>query len=71
MAAYRVRADGTVRRAADLDYAHSTIDQIVDLDGDGQPELVLGGGESSELVDLANAHHESIYVPNHSHGCGC
>lgn len=72
MAAYRVREDGSVHRAADLNFAHSTIDQIVDLDGDGQPELVLGGrGSSTELVDLANAHHESIYVPNHSHGCGC
>ena len=72
MAAYRVRADGTVRRAADLNFAHNTIDEIVDLDGDGQPELLLGGGGSStDLVDLTNAHHESIYVPNHSHGCGC
>ncbi|MDQ3334426.1 MAG: hypothetical protein M4D80_04630 [Myxococcota bacterium] len=71
MAAYRVRADGTVHRAADLDFAHGDISQVVDVDGDGQPELVMGGGASSELVDLANGHHDSIYVPSHSHGCGC
>jgi len=71
MAAYRAREDGTVRRVADLDFGYETIEQVVDLDGDGQPELVLGEGDHSALVDLANERHESIHVPYHSYGCGC
>jgi hypothetical protein len=71
MTAYRVGADGNLRRAAGLDFAHDDISQVVDLDGDGQPELIMNDGVSTTLVDLANEYHESIHVPNHSHGCGC
>lgn len=72
MAAYRAKPDGTVRRFTDLGYAYDTIAQIVDLDGDGQPELILGGDDRAELVDLANEHHESIDVPSYGYdGCGC
>lgn len=71
MAAYRAKADGTVRRVADLEYGYDDIAEVVDIDGDGQPELVLGGGTDAELVDLANTHHESIGVEHRSYGCGC
>lgn len=72
MAAYRANDDGTVRRVADLTFGYDAIREVVDLDGDGQPELFLGdGGDSSELVDLANESHESISVAHHSYGCGC
>jgi hypothetical protein len=71
MAAYRANADGTVRRVADLEYGYDNITEVVDVDGDGQPELMLGGGNDVELVDLANKHHESISVAQRSYGCGC
>lgn len=71
MAAYRANADGTVRRVADLEYGYDDITEVVDVDGDGQPELLLGGGTSAELVDLANTRHESIRVEHRSYGCGC
>ena len=71
MAAYRVGDDGVVQRFADLQFGYDTIRDVVDLDGDGQPELVLGDGNRTELVDLANERHESIYVPHHTYGCGC
>jgi hypothetical protein len=71
MAAYRANADGTVRRVADLQFGYDTIAGVVDFDGDGQPELLLGDGNRAELVDLANERHESIHVPYHSYGCGC
>jgi len=73
MAAYRAREDGTVHRVADLDFGDEDLEQVVDLDGDGQPELILGGGDNrSVLVDLANTRHESIDVPYHAqHDCGC
>lgn len=71
MAAYRANADGTVRRVADLQFGYDTIAGVVDIDGDGQPELLLGEGNRAELVDLANERHESIRVPHRSYGCGC
>lgn len=71
MAAYRVGEGGRVQRFADLAYAHATIDQVVDLDGDGQPELVLADGDHAQLVDLNNTTHVSIDVPYHQGGCGC
>ena len=71
MAAYRANADGTVRRVADLEFGHDDIAEVVDVDGDGQPELLLGDGNHAELVDLANERHESISVPYRSFGCGC
>jgi hypothetical protein len=71
MAAYRASADGTVHRVADLDYAGQTIDTVLDVDGDGQPELLLGGGDSVDLVDLKNTGHDSISVHYYSWGCGC
>lgn len=72
MAAYRVGKSGKMHRFTDLDFGGELIEEVVDLDGDGQPELILGGGDSStELVDLANTRHDSISVPQHHHGCGC
>jgi hypothetical protein len=71
MAAYRANADGTVRRVADLKFGYDDIAEVVDVDGDGQPELVLGNGTRAELVDLANETHGSIYVEYRSFGCGC
>lgn len=73
MAAYRANADGTVRRVADLKFGYDDIAGVVDLDGDGQPELMLGDGDGdrAELVDLANESHESISVAYRSYGCGC
>lgn len=72
MAVYRANADGTVRRFAKLDYAGAMLHQVVDVDGDGQPELVLGEPGDAQLADLANEHHTSIYEPTYySEGCGC
>jgi hypothetical protein len=71
MAAYRVTADGAVRRFAELDFGYETVRGVVDLDGDGQPELLLGDGDTTELVDLANERHASISVEHHFYGCGC
>lgn len=71
MAAYRANADGTIRRVADLKFGDDNIMEVVDVDGDGQPELVLGNGNRAELVDLANESHESIYVEYRYYGCGC
>ncbi len=71
MSAYRANDDGTVRRVADLSYGYDDIAQVVDLDGDGQPELILGSGDNAELVDLADERHSSISVPYSYEGCGC
>jgi len=71
MAAYRANPDGTVRRMATLEFGAQDIHEVVDLDGDGQPELVLGGGDQVEVVDLLNARHASIDVPERHYGCGC
>ena len=72
MAAYRANADGTLRRVADLSFGYESIAEVVDVDGDGQPELMLGDGTSSaELVDLADQRHESISVEHRYYGCGC
>jgi hypothetical protein len=71
MAAYRATADGKVHRVADLDYAGQTLDSVLDVDGDGQPELLVGGGDNVDLVDLKNKEHDSISVTYHSWGCGC
>lgn len=70
MAAYRVRADASLHHAATLDYGGASISEILDLDGDGQPELLLGEGDTA-LVDLTNQAQQSIYIPYHSYGCGC
>jgi hypothetical protein len=71
MAAYRVVA-GKPRPFAELDFAYSTILQVVDLDGDGQPELILGESDHVRVVDLANEYHTAIDVPSFAdHGCGC
>jgi hypothetical protein len=71
MAVYRASDDGSVRRVADLEYAQREVHEVVDLDGDGQPELVMGDAEDLELVDLAGESHSSISVPYHHYGCGC
>jgi hypothetical protein len=71
MAAYRVGSSGKIHRFTDLEFAGEPIEDVVDLDGDGQPELVLGGSNAAELVDLANTRHDSISVPFHHYGCGC
>jgi hypothetical protein len=49
----------------------SGISEVVEVDGHGQPELMLGEGNSAELVDLANGRHESISVDFRYTGCGC
>ena len=68
-AVYRVGADNQPRFAARL----GTIDltQVIDLDGDGQPELVTGDGEGGGMRDLTDNEHASIYVPRREYGCGC
>lgn len=73
MAAYRTGDDGTLVRAATLDYAHSTLRDVVDIDGDGQPEMMFGDDDASTtVVDLANRTADSIYVNSYAHeGCGC
>ncbi|MEO8698978.1 MAG: hypothetical protein ABI867_03010 [Kofleriaceae bacterium] len=71
MAVYRASAGGAVRRVADLPYGLTDVEDVVDLDGDGQPELVMGEGTSLDLVDLTGEGHASISVPVHSYGCGC
>lgn len=73
MAAYRAGDDGTLVRAATLDYAHSTLRDVVDVDGDGQPEMMFGEDDSSiSVVDLANRTADSIYINSYAHeGCGC
>ena len=71
MAAFRAGADGKLEKFADLDYGYDTLRDVIDLDGDGQPELLFGDGDRTTLVDLANEHHDSISVPVHHYGCGC
>jgi hypothetical protein len=65
---YRANDDGSLRRVATLSLGDN-IHGLVDLDHDGQPELVLGQGDSGTLVDLAGSYHESISIA--FHGCGC
>ncbi len=71
MVVYRATADGSVRRVAELEDGLSEIQEVIDLDGDGQPELIVGDGASSTLVDLAGEYHTSISVPSYDHTCGC
>lgn len=71
MVVYRANADGSVRRVADLEDGLSDIQEVIDLDGDGQPELIVGDGSSSSLMDLAGEYHTSIAVPSYDHTCGC
>lgn len=71
MAVYRVAGDGKVRKVTNLEYAGYNIRSVVDIDGDGQPELLVGAGESTDLVDLAGESHESISRPYYTWGCGC
>ncbi|MBA3820959.1 MAG: hypothetical protein H0X17_18880, partial [Deltaproteobacteria bacterium] len=71
MAVYRAGADGSVRRVADLGNAVDEIQELVDLDGDGQPELLMAAGSSSWLLDLTGEQRTSISVPSYDEGCGC
>jgi hypothetical protein len=71
MAAYRATADGTVRRFTDLEFGYDSIQEVVDIDGDGQPELLMGDLDRTELVDLKNTMHDSISVPSRDFTCGC
>jgi hypothetical protein len=71
MAAYKVGDDGKVRKVTNLDHAFSTIRGVVDIDGDGEPELLLGEGDATELVDLTGESRDSISIDYHSYGCGC
>lgn len=67
MTAYRVDAAGKMHRSNDLSIGYADIKQIVDLDGDGQPELL---GDNA-VYDLASHTHDSIYVDSYYYGCGC
>jgi hypothetical protein len=71
MAVYRAGDDGKLRKVTTMRYAYSTIRSVVDIDADGQPELLLGEGESTDLVDLKNENHGSISMPYYTWGCGC
>jgi hypothetical protein len=71
MAAYRTGVDGTLQRVADLSYGSETISSAVDVDGDGQPELVMGTGSAATLIDLKGESAASISVPYLYEGCGC
>jgi hypothetical protein len=71
MAVFRTGKGGKLRHVAKLDYVTSDIQDVVDIDGDGQPELVVGEGDSSQLVDLTNAMLDTISVSSHDYGCGC
>lgn len=71
MAVYRAGADGTPHLATELADAAASIDDVVDLDGDGQPEFLTSQGDGTYLQDLADTAHESIYLQRHSYGCGC
>jgi hypothetical protein len=71
MAVYRVGDDGKVRKVTNLSRAGYRFRSIIDIDGDGQPELVLGEGDSTDLVDLEDETHESISRPYYTWGCGC
>jgi hypothetical protein len=68
--AYVFRADdnGALRKVAELSFGDD-IHSVVDLDHDGQPEFVLGNGDSGTMVDLAGTYHQSIHIA--FHGCGC
>ncbi|MCW5807869.1 MAG: hypothetical protein KIT31_36285 [Deltaproteobacteria bacterium] len=66
---YRTNDDGSVRRVAELDHLSDKIHSLVDLDDDGQPELVLGEGDRARVIDLLAHEHDSIDIP--FHGCGC
>lgn len=72
LAAYRVGADGQPRFVSELGGGHDTIEQVIDVDGDGQPELLMASeDDSTELVDLAGSGQQAIYIPHVSYGCGC
>ncbi|MBA3392519.1 MAG: hypothetical protein H0T89_07745 [Deltaproteobacteria bacterium] len=71
MVVYRASGDGNVRRVAELEDGISEIQEVIDLDGDGQPELIVGDGNSSSLMDLAGEYHTSIAVASYDHTCGC
>jgi hypothetical protein len=72
MAVFHVSDGGKLRRVADLGHAGQTIQDVVDLDGDGQPEILFGdGSEDTSLVDLKDQTADSISVDYVSYGCGC
>jgi hypothetical protein len=71
-AAYRVSdTDGSLTRVASPTWSADAILQVVDLDDDGEVEVIVGADDSSELVDMTNTTQRSISVPYHSYGCGC
>lgn len=74
MAIYRIAPDGTLAHVTDLPYANQQVTSVVDVDGDGQPELLIAGtdgGVTSELVDLTQEVHDTISIQHFWWGCGC
>jgi hypothetical protein len=54
-----------------MSQAFSHIRSVVDIDGDGEPEVLFGEDDSTDLVDLKGESHDSIQTPFYSWGCGC
>ncbi len=74
MAVYRKTGSGKLHRVADLARGENEVRDVVDLDGDGEPELVMGyeGSDTTMLVDLADETHAAMSGPAYAHeGCGC
>lgn len=71
-AAYRLNAtDGSLTRVASPAWAADSIRQVVDIDDDGEVEVVVDSYNGTDLVDMTNTTHASMSVPYHSYGCGC
>ncbi len=58
-------------RVASPEWTANSIRQVVDVDDDGEVELVIDSYNGTDLVDLMNTTQRSLSVPFHSYGCGC
>lgn len=70
MSVYRVGADRTLQHVADLSYDGQVV-SVVDIDADGQPEILIEGPEGIDVVDVNNAVLDSISIQYFTWGCGC
>lgn len=71
-AVYRLSdTDSSLTRVASPEWATSSIRQVVDVDDDGEVEIIVDSYNGTDLVDMMNTTHRSLSVPFHSYGCGC
>jgi hypothetical protein len=70
--AYRLSTtDGSLTRVASPEWAADSIRQVVDVDDDGEVEIVVDSYNGTDLVDMMNTTQRSLSVSYHSYGCGC